>query len=172
MIKRITQTTVARLCGVNQATVSRILSRKEDKFSEETSARILQVARETGYLHPALLSSDRRGSPRRRVSIALAVRIVTPDGRIHGRGTAESENVSMSGMLLRSIRTDTNALPLEPFCVDLEASTSRRKTVRIRSRPVRLDEETGNLTIAVRYDPLSEGSRRFLSDRLQHAARA
>ncbi len=173
MRRHVTQKAVAHLCGVHQATVSRILNNGGGKlFSPETVERVFRVAREAGYLHPALLRAERRDSPRCPLSASVHVRFVTLGGRSCGEGTAEVENASMSGMLLRAIRTGTNVLPLEPFCVELETRGGRLDGFRVRGRPVRLDEEAGRLTMAVRYEALSDECRQILKGSLSSASRA
>lgn len=53
-MKKVTSTDVARLAGVSQATVSMVLNNKiGPSFSEETKNRVLDAARQLGYVLPA-----------------------------------------------------------------------------------------------------------------------
>lgn len=53
-MKKVTSTDVARLAGVSQATVSMVLNNKiGPSFSEETKNKVLDAARQLGYILPA-----------------------------------------------------------------------------------------------------------------------
>ena len=58
---KITQDTIAKLCDLDQGSVSRILNKDtRDSFAEETVRHVFKIAREIGYLHPALVTTNRR----------------------------------------------------------------------------------------------------------------
>ena len=58
--KRVTQEDIARTCKIDQGSVSRILNEDtRDSFAEETVQKVFKVARELGYLHPSLITSNR-----------------------------------------------------------------------------------------------------------------
>jgi len=47
--KRVTQEDIARLCGIDQGSVSRILNKDtRDSFAKETIERVFKAAREAG----------------------------------------------------------------------------------------------------------------------------
>lgn len=166
--KRITQEDIARVCAIDQGSVSRILNKDtRDSFAKETIEKVFKMAREVGYLHPALVTSNRRDSPRRRVTVTANVQIVSPDGRVFSEGSAEVEEVSLSGMLLKTIRTGSGTFPLEPHRIDLEVTSTRLKGFKARCRPVRYSEGEGGLMIAVRYEALDDGNRQMLDAHLK-----
>jgi transcriptional regulator with XRE-family HTH domain len=166
--KRITQEDIARLCGIDQGSVSRILNKDtRDSFAKETIDRVFKAAREAGYLHPALVTSNRRSSVRKGIQVTAHLRILGSDGALHAEGSAEIDNISLSGMLLRSIKTATNTLPLDPHRFDLEVTSSRLKGFKARCRPVRFAEGEGGLAIAVRYEPLDDVNRQLLEAHLK-----
>jgi len=166
--KRVTQEDIARLCGIDQGSVSRILNKDtRDSFAKETIERVFKAAREAGYLHPALITSNRRSSVRKGVQVTANLRILSVDGALYAEGTAEIENISLSGMLVRAIKTSTNTLPLEPHRFDVEVTSSRLKGFKARCRPVRYAEDEGGLAIAVRYDAMDDASRQLLEAHLK-----
>ena len=69
--KRVTQEDIARTCKIDQGSVSRILNEDtRDSFAEETIQKVFKIARELGYLHPSLITSNRRESNRRKAELA------------------------------------------------------------------------------------------------------
>ncbi len=166
--KRVTQEDIARLCAIDQGSVSRILNKDtRDSFAKETIERVFKAAREASYLHPALVTSNRRSSARKGIQVTAHVRILGVDGALHAEGAAEIDNISLTGMLIRSIKTPTNTLPLEPHRYDVEVTSSRLKGFKVRCRPVRFAEDDGSLAIAVRYDAVDDASRQLLEAHLK-----
>lgn len=166
--KRITQEDIARLCAIDQGSVSRILNKDtRDSFAKETIERVFKSAREAGYLHPALVTSNRRSAVRKGVQITARVVILNADGSPHAEGAAEIDNISLSGMLIRSIKTPANTLPLEPHRFDVEVTSTRLKGFKARCRPVRFAEGDGVLAIAVRYESLDDANRELLEAHLK-----
>ncbi len=166
--KRVTQEDIARLCGIDQGSVSRILNKDtRDSFAKETIERVFKAAREAGYLHPALVTSNRRSAARKGVQVTANVRILTIDGAFHAEGTAEIDNISLSGMLIRAFKTPTNTLPLDPHRFDVEVTSSRLKGFKVRCRPVRFAEDDGGLALAVRYEAVDDTNRQLLEAHLK-----
>ena len=166
--KRITQEDIASICAIDQGSVSRILNKDtRDSFAKETIEKVFKAAREAGYLHPALVTSNRRDSPRKRVTVTANIRILGADGRLLTEGTAEVGEVSLSGMLLKSIQTSPRMIPLEPHRYDLEVTSTRLKGFKAHCRPVRFAEEDGGLSIGVRYESLDDANRQLLEASLK-----
>ncbi|HXX94343.1 MAG TPA: LacI family DNA-binding transcriptional regulator, partial [Planctomycetota bacterium] len=75
--KRVTQEDIAKACKIDQGSVSRILNEDtRDSFAEETIQKVFKVARELGYLHPSLITSNRRESNRRKAELSGKVQIL------------------------------------------------------------------------------------------------
>jgi hypothetical protein len=165
MKKRVTQDHIAKLCGIDQGSVCRILGKDtRDSFARKTIEKVFKTARELGYLHPALLDSNRRDSERKGLSTAANIRLVVAGGSLFATGTAEVGNISLSGLLLRSIRTDNSLLPLEPYRIEVDVASGGLSGFKAVCRPVRLDEQDGGLTIAVRFEGLDPANARVLKD--------
>ena len=93
--RRITQGDIARRMNIDQGSVSRILNRDtRDSFSDETVKRVFKISREMGYLHPALLTTNRRLSGRRRTAIKARLRIVIGTNTVFDEGTCEIAEIS------------------------------------------------------------------------------
>jgi transcriptional regulator with XRE-family HTH domain len=166
-MKSATQKDIARRCGLNQGSISRILNRNgRELFAQQTVERVIKVAREMGYLHSSLVTTERRDSPRQPVSATVQLRIVGLNGNLFSAGTAMIANCSLSGMLLRSIQLPANELPIEPLRFDVEVTSPPLKGFRARCRPVRFAEEAGCLAIAVQYETLDDANRQFLKSHL------
>jgi transcriptional regulator with XRE-family HTH domain len=165
MKKRITQSQVAMVCGIDQGSVSRILGKDtRDLFSKETIEKVFRTARELGYLHPDLVISNRRDSGRRGLSATADIRLVVAVESLFATGTAEVENISLSGLLLRSIRTNNSLLPLEPYRIEVDVTSGGLAGFKAVGRPVRMDEQDGGLTIAVHFESLDPTNARTLKD--------
>ena len=165
MNTKVTQYKIAKCCGIDQGSVSRILCKDtRDSFSKETIEKVFRTARELGYLHPDLINSNRRDSDRRRISDPASIRIVVTGGSLFATGTAEVENISLSGLLLHSISTNNRVLPLEPYRIEVDVASGELAGFKAVCRPVRLSEQDGGLTIAVRFESLDPTNGRFLKD--------
>ena len=67
---RITQEDIANHCKIDQGSVSRILNEDtRDSFADGTVRKVFKSARELGYLHPSLITSNRRESSRRKAGV-------------------------------------------------------------------------------------------------------
>jgi transcriptional regulator with XRE-family HTH domain len=161
--KRVTQVDIARLCGIDQGSVSRILN-KDTRclYARETVERVFTIARENGYLHPSLVTPDRRRGERKEIPCSVSFRIVGAQGNVLSEGTAEIDNVSISGMLLKSIRSSSNVLPLEAQWFDVEVTSNQLQGFRARCRLVRLTDSDDALGLAVQYESMEPPSRSLL----------
>ena len=90
---KITQEDIANTCKIDQGSVSRILNKDtRDSFAPETVDRVFKIARELGYLHPALVTSNRRESIRRKAGFEArrppdeGIRELLTGYRMLGRG--------------------------------------------------------------------------------------
>ncbi|HLG43303.1 MAG TPA: helix-turn-helix domain-containing protein, partial [Planctomycetota bacterium] len=114
--KKVTQGDIARNCKVDQGSVSRILNKDtRDSFSPDTIQKVFQTARELGYVHPALVSTNRRHSPRKKAGMRASLAIVIGTSTIYDRGSCEIHELSGSGMLLKNFTTKRGTLPMDRF---------------------------------------------------------
>src|SRR5262245_624118 len=103
---RVTQEDIANACKIDQGSVSRILNKDtRDSFAEETVQHVFKIARELGYLHPALVTSNRRESVRKKMGFDAHVQIVIGTNTIYDEGAVDVDEMSVSGMLLKNFRT-------------------------------------------------------------------
>ncbi|MBI4564027.1 MAG: PilZ domain-containing protein [Planctomycetes bacterium] len=160
---RVTQEDIAQACKVDQGSVSRILNKDtRDSFAEETVKKVFRAARELGYLHPALISSNRREGIRRKASIVGRVQIIIGTNTVYDEGGVDVEEVSLSGMLLRNFRTRKQTLPLDRFKLDVHVETPKGKPFRVRCRVVRFSDNENEFGLAVKYESLDETTRERL----------
>jgi transcriptional regulator with XRE-family HTH domain len=161
---RITQADIARRVNIDQGSVSRILNNDaRDSFSEETVRRVIKAARELGYLHPALLSTNRRLGGRKRASLKARIRFVTNNAATFDEGACEVVEISPSGCLLRGFRTKKRSIPMEPFRIDLEINDSVLKNFFSRCRMIRVSDADEEFSLAVQFEGLSEDRKDKLS---------
>jgi c-di-GMP-binding flagellar brake protein YcgR len=161
--KKVTQEDIARLCKIDQGSVSRILNEDtRDSFAEETVKQVFKVAREIGYLHPSLLTSNRRESSRRKAGLRGRVAIVIGTNTVFDEGTVDVDEISLSGMLLRNFHTRKRALPMDRFKFDVEVDEGRLKGFKCRCRLVRFSENEDEFALAVRFESLDENAKERL----------
>jgi hypothetical protein len=165
--RKVSQRQIARACGLNQGTVSRILDpESRGLFLPETIERVLQKARELGYLHPTLVPTERRDSVRHNITVQANVRFVLAYGSLVTSGTAETENVSRSGMLLRSFKLDEAVFPLEPYRIELEVTSAPLRGFTATCKPIRIVEGEKQLGIAVRYETVNDESKELIHEKI------
>lgn len=156
MKSRITQGDVARKIGIDQGSVSRILNRDtRDSFSEDTVKKVFKIAREMGYLHPALLTTNRRMSARRRTLLKAHLRIIVGTNTVYDEGQVEIHEISESGCLLKGFKTAKRNLPLDRFKFDLEVNEPRMKNFHARCRLIRFSDNEEEFALAVEFEGLS-----------------
>ena len=166
--RKITQEDVARACGIDQGSVSRILnSDTRDSFAEDTVQKVFQTAREIGYLHHTLVNSNRRGSPRKKAGIPTRIQIVIGNTTVFDEGDAHIAEVSSTGMMLDNFRTKKQALPLDRFRIDAEVLNGKLRGFKCRGRIVRFTSGFEDFGIAVAFDTLDEQSKETLKSFLK-----
>jgi transcriptional regulator with XRE-family HTH domain len=157
--KKVTQQDLARLCKVDQGSVSRILNKDtRDSFADDTVKKVFRIARESGYLHPALVSSNRRASPRKKAAVLANVSMVIGANTVFDSGVVEVDEVSMSGMLLRGFQTRKQSMPMDRFRFDVEVTNGKLKGFRARCQLVRFTGNENEFAVAVKYDVMDNAS--------------
>ena len=160
---KITQEDIANACKIDQGSVSRILNKDtRDSFAPETVDRVFKIARELGYLHPALVTSNRRDSVRKKVGYDARVQIIIGTNTVYDEGAVDVEEVSMTGMLLRNFRTKKQSLPMDRIKLDVEVSSPKAKTLKVRCRVVRFWDNEHEFGLAVRFEGLDDTARERL----------
>jgi hypothetical protein len=168
MKRRITQGDIARLIAIDQGSVSRILNKDtRDSFSEETIKRVFKAAREVGYLHPSLVSTNRRQSHRKQVEMKAKLSIIVGTNTVFDRGEVDLHELSMSGCLLRAFKTEKGVLPLDRFRFDIEVADPKLKGFRGRCRVIRFSDREDEFALAVAFDQLSPDAQEKLRDFLR-----
>ena len=161
--KRVTQEDIARVCKIDQGSVSRILNEDtRDSFAEDTIQKVFKVARELGYLHPSLITSNRRESSRRKAEITGRVQILIGTNTVFDEGEVDIDEISMSGMLLRNFRTKKKALPMDRFKFAVEVTDGRLKGFKCRCKLVRFSDNEEEFALAVKFDSLDEDAKEKL----------
>lgn len=166
--RRITQGDIAKRINIDQGSVSRILNRDtRDSFSDETVKRVFKVAREVGYLHPALLTTNRRLSGRRRTALKARLRIIIGTNTVFDEGTCEVAEISLSGCLIHQFKTKTSSLPMDRFKFDIEINDQGLKNFHSRCKLVRFSDADEDFALAVQFEGLSEDRKDKLREFLK-----
>ena len=155
--RKVTQADISRRVDVDQGSVSRILNQDtRDSFSDETVRKVFKVARELGYLHPALLSTNRRLSGRKLTGLRVRLKIVTGSNTVFDEGSCEVAEISESGCLLRRFKTRKKSFPMTRFVFDVEINEQDLKHFYSRCRLIRFSDTEEDFTVAVQYEGPSE----------------
>jgi transcriptional regulator with XRE-family HTH domain len=158
--KRVTQEDIARACKIDQGSVSRILNEDtRDSFAEETIQKVFKVARELGYLHPSLITSNRRESNRRKAELTGKVQVLIGTNTVYDEGDIDIDEISMSGMLLRNFRTRKRSLPMDRFKFNVEVTEGRLRGFKCRCKLVRFSDNEDEFALAVKFDSLDEDAK-------------
>jgi hypothetical protein len=162
--KKVTQADIARVCKVDQGSVSRILNKDtRDSFSPETIQLVFQCARELGYVHPALVSTNRRHSPRKKATVKANIQIVIGTSTVFDRGNCEIHELSGSGMLLKNFLTRKRSLPMDRFQIDVNITSGPLRGVHARTHVVRFSNNQTEFALAVQYNEVAEMDRKRIS---------
>ena len=163
--KRVTQEDIAKACKIDQGSVSRILNEDtRDSFAEETIQKVFKVARELGYLHPSLITSNRRESNRRKAELTGKVQILIGTNTVFDEGDIDIDEISMSGMLLRNFRTKKRSLPMDRFKFNVDITEGRLKGFKCRCKLVRFSDNEDEFALAVKFDSLDEDAKEKLKN--------
>jgi len=157
---KITQEDVAKACKIDQGSVSRILNEDtRDSFAEETVQKVFKVARELGYLHPSLITSNRRESGRRKAQLTGRVQVLIGTNTVFDEGEVDVDEISMSGMLLRNFRTKKRTLPMDRFKFLVEIGEGKLRGLKLRCKLVRFSDNEDEFALAVKFDSLDEDAK-------------
>jgi transcriptional regulator with XRE-family HTH domain len=155
--KKVTQEDIAKACKIDQGSVSRILNKDtRDSFAGDTVEVVFKIAREIGYLHPALVTSNRRASQRKKAGLPAKVALVIGTNTIYDEGYAEVDEISMSGALLKNFKTKKQCLPMDRFKVDVEMTGPKLKGFRARCKVVRFSDNENEYGLAVKFEVLDD----------------
>jgi transcriptional regulator with XRE-family HTH domain len=161
--KKVTQEDIARACKIDQGSVSRILNKDtRDSFADETVRKVFKIARELGYLHPALVTTNRRESIRKKAGLQGRVRVIIGTNTVYDEGSIDIDEISMSGMLLRGFKTKKHCLPMDRFKLDVEITGPKLKGFKCRCKLVRFSDNEDEFALAVKFDSVDEESREKL----------
>jgi hypothetical protein len=86
---------------------------------------------------------------------------------VYDEGGVDVEEVSSSGMLLRNFRTKKRSLPMDRFKLDVEMTSPKAKTLKVRCKVVRFWDNENEFGLAVRFENMDDGLR----DRLKAFAK-
>ena len=154
--QRTTQDDLAGKCRLDQGTISRILNGDtRNKYPAKTVGQVLNAARELGYLHPALVSTERRRDPREYISSRAHVKIVIGVETIYDQGECLIDDISQSGMRLRNFRTTKMNFPLDRFHFFLDFDLNQIKVKNLRCEVARFVTEGDEFRIAVKCEHFS-----------------
>lgn len=154
---KVTQKDVAAYLGLNQTTISRILAgTPRFTYSEQTRSKVFEAATRLGYLHPAVVKTEKRSSLRHPLPAQAHIKILLRDGKVYSTYTAELVNLNKTGVLLKGLAGKKRALPLEPFMLELEFNSPLLGEMRAQARPVRFSQDNGTLGLGVAFVGLSE----------------
>jgi transcriptional regulator with XRE-family HTH domain len=160
---RVTQEDIAKACKIDQGSVSRILNEDtRDSFAEDTIQKVFKVARELGYLHPSLITSNRRESSRRKAEVVGRVQILIGTNTVYDEGEIDIDEISMSGMLLRNFRTKKKTLPMDRFKFNVEIHEGKLRGFKCRCKLVRFSDNEDEFALAVKFDSLDEDAKEKL----------
>lgn len=160
MKSKVTQENVAKKCGLDQGSVSRILNKdKRDSFAKETVDKVLKVARELSYLHPSLVSLERRESERKKAEVTAKIAIVTNNDTIFDEGTCVIDVLSLSGMLLKNFKMNKNVLPMDHLKIDIEITSQNLKGLKCCGRIARFADNEKEFALAIKYEELSSENK-------------
>lgn len=167
--KKVTQGDVARTAGLDQGSVSRILNKDtRGNYTKDTVEKVLKSARELGYLHPSLFSSNRRDSRRKKCHLKAHIKIVIGTNTVYDEGDAVVSEISTSGVLISSMITKKMAFPIDRFFVDLDFYEKSLSGESIRAEVVRFAASTHMFSLAVKFlypsDDLRDKIKDFIGD--------
>ncbi len=154
---KVTQKDVAAYLGLNQTTISRILAgTPRFTYSEQTRSRVFEAATRLGYLHPAVVKTEKRSSMRQPLPAAAQVRIYLQDGRLFCSYGAQLVNINRTGMLLKDFEGKKRVVPLETFTLEVEFDVQPLGDMKIKARPVRFHQDNGVMGLGVAFLALTE----------------
>lgn len=165
---KITQEDVARACNIDQGSVSRILNNDtRDSFAEDTVDKVFRIARELGYLHPTLVTSNRRDSIRKRGDLEAKIQIVIGTSTVWDEGVVTVEELSASGALLKNFQTKKRSFPADRFRCDIEIGGPKLKGFKARCKVVRFCDLEDAFGLGVKFEKLDDATKEKLTQYLK-----
>lgn len=159
-----TQADIARLAGLDQATVSRVLNRTPDyRVAEETQRKVFETAQRLGYDLTRVLHARRRAHSRLPVDIpvSLAIRLKKTHA-VYDRGKARCQDLSPSGALLSHLDLPKRSLPLDSFTLDMEVTQGPLKGIRMGGEAIRL-QSNGRVSLGIAYRSITDQDKAKIS---------
>lgn len=168
MKDKITQASIAKLAGLDQGSVSRILrGDTRDNFSKGIVEKVFRIAKERGYIHPSITSLNKREMPRKKAGLLADIKVIGDSGKIFDEGIAEIEAISLSGMVLKNIKTKKKMLPIEGFTIEIRPRHTFFKDFRATAVVARFVKSPEGLAMAVAYTSISFENREKIKKFLQ-----
>lgn len=154
---KVTQKDVAAYLGLNQTTISRILAgTPRFTYSEQTRSRVFEAATRLGYLHPAVVKTEKRSSLRQPLPAPAQVRIHLQDGKLFCAYDAQLVNINRTGALLKDFTGKKRVLPLETFTLEIDFDAPPLGDMKVKARPVRFHQDNGTIGLGVAFLGLTE----------------
>ena len=168
MKDRPTQRDIARLSGLDQGSVSRILrGDSRDNFTKEVIEKVFRIAKEQGYIHPSATSLNKREVPRKKAGLTADIKIISRSGRTFDEGSAQVQSISLSGMVIEHIKTKKMLLPIEDFTFEIRFRHPFFKDFRCSANIARFVRGRDAWAVAVAYASISFENRDKLRKFLQ-----
>ena len=159
--KKVTLEKVANEVGLAISSVSRILSgdtRGVFKPTQETVKRVLDIASQMGYKHPAILRNYQRRSARRNLWQTIVMHVCDDNKNKIGKATAQLNNISSNGIFMGPINFEGAVPQFGKFMIDVEVSLPTGDKVRGLFRPIRMEysEETAQPNVGFEIVEMSK----------------
>ena len=146
-----TQVEIARQVGLDVSSVNKILNRRSGAvFKQATVDKVFRVAKRLGYRFDHLKRTHRRAHERREVHISATLSLYGADGSRFDQGTCSISDIANCGASLIDVELPKGKLPVGPFTVVLDV-TSKKTTISIRGRIVRLRHDGMNLRLGIAF---------------------
>jgi len=155
----VTQADIARLAGIDVASVGKILNRIQGPiFSEETVRKVFKLADEMGFSFEQLKHRHHRKSERRKAGFPSELSLFASDGSLLDRGRCMVADIAIGGASITDLELRQGRLPIRPMSVILQF-TGKDGEIEVRGQVVRINETAGTLSLGIAFldaDPTVE----------------
>lgn len=160
----VTKQQIADRLNLDRSTVSKILNNRSiHNFNKNTVFKVYQTAREMGYDFSAHRRLPQRRSMRHVLHQRARVRICTQGGELYDEGEALVEDISLHGVYLSSFQMSKNALPLEPFTIQIQLLEGVLRGLRAECEIARIMMEP-EFGLGLNFVKISERNRERIMD--------